>query len=221
MNQLVLYSHVITWFYHHVFLLSHNSIVTQNYSHVVIVTYAYSHATWTNSHTVTWWRNHHGFSTWRLSGSCSTSSVGRSVASTVQVPLYIMMSMYLYTLQGLQAVLQGAEEGALPLHLQRLDTSSIILWFLCAESASCSAGNWARNVTSICKEWPPDLTLTLYVIISMYLCRVGKLFSRQLSKKRYLHTLSQKHFQCMKRFQNYLERFPKLLGNIGEVKISK
>jgi hypothetical protein len=36
----------------------------------------------------------------------------------------------------------------------------------------------------------------------------------------YAYTLSQKHFQCMKRFQNYLERFPKLLGNIGEVKIS-
>jgi ferredoxin len=35
------------------------------------------------------------------------------------------------------------------------------------------------------------------------------------------HTLSQKHFQCMKRFQNYLETFPKLLGNIEEVKISK
>jgi hypothetical protein len=25
----------------------------------------------------------------------------------------------------------------------------------------------------------------------------------------------------MKRFQNYLEKFPKLLGNIGEVEISK
>jgi hypothetical protein len=34
-------------------------------------------------------------------------------------------------------------------------------------------------------------------------------------------TLSQKHFQCMKCFQNYHEMFPKLLGNIGEVKISK
>jgi hypothetical protein len=33
--------------------------------------------------------------------------------------------------------------------------------------------------------------------------------------------LSQKHFQCMKRFQNYLETFPKLLGNIEEVEISK
>jgi hypothetical protein len=36
-----------------------------------------------------------------------------------------------------------------------------------------------------------------------------------------VRTLSQKHFQCMKRFKNYLEKFTKLLGNIKEVKISK
>jgi hypothetical protein len=35
------------------------------------------------------------------------------------------------------------------------------------------------------------------------------------------YTLSQKHFQCMKHFQNYLEKFPKLLGNIEEVENSK
>jgi hypothetical protein len=34
-------------------------------------------------------------------------------------------------------------------------------------------------------------------------------------------TLSQKHFQWLKRFQNYLETFSKLLGNIEEVEISK
>jgi hypothetical protein len=50
--------------------------------------------------------------------------------------------------------------------------------------------------------------------------KIMQLFNNRKSRW-HAYALSQKHSQCMKSLQNYLEKFPKLLGNIEEVRISK